>query len=122
MIKRDYMGSSGWKHLKQLQDATRDGYNNLSTKTQQPDNSLAQELMVDLFLIAVGLSIYIQLDVGPFLPFSLPDVIQNGSYRPFVAMIGLAIAAMGGLRMLFALFEAATWLIAKLFPKKKSDD
>lgn len=100
----------------------RDGYNNLSTKAKEPENSLVQELGVDLILIGIGLAIYIQFDIKPFLPFSLPDVIQNGSLRPIVAMVGLAIVASGGVRMLFALFEAGTWLIASLFPKKKNED
>jgi hypothetical protein len=116
------MAGSGWNYQKQLQDATRAGYNNLSTKAKDPDNSLLQELAVDLPLIVLGLAIYIQLDIKRFLPFSLPDAIQNGSNAPFVAMIGLALAGIGGIRMLFALFETATWMIARLFPKKKNDE
>jgi hypothetical protein len=112
------MGSNGWKHLRHLQNATRDGFNKLSTKRNDPSNSLVHELVMDLFLIGIGLPVYIQLDIVPFLPFVLPDVIQSGSFRPIVATIGLAIAGFGGIRMLFALLEATTWMVGKLFQKK----
>ena len=116
------MAGSGWNYQKLLQDATRAGYDNLSSKAKDPDNSLAQELVIDLVLIGIGLAIYIQLDIKPFLPFNLPDVIQNGSYTLFVILFGWLIAGIGGIRMLFALFEAGTWLVASLFPKKKTDE
>jgi hypothetical protein len=115
------MNSHSWKHIKQLQDMTRNGYNNLVTKRRDTDNSFLEEFVIDFILIGIGLSIYIQLDIRQFLPFSLPDVIQNGSLRLIVAVIGLALAGSGGVRLLAASIEAATWMVSRVLKGNKDD-
>lgn len=112
------MNGRGWEHLRQLQNITRNGYLNLHNQRRDADNSFMDELLVDLPLIAVGLSMYIQFDIQPFLPVQLPDVIQHGSFAPILAMVGLALAGTGGVRLLFAVFEAATWVVSRLLKGK----
>lgn len=116
------MNSGGWKHLKHLQDITRNGYNNLQMKRKQAENSFVEEVVIDCILIAVGLSIYIQIDIQSFLPFTLPDVIQNGSLGPIIAAIGLALAGSGGVRLLAASIEAATWIVSWVLKRKNDNE
>ena len=115
------MSGHSWKYLKVLQDTARDGLNRIShDKKRETENSLRDELILDLVPLVIGLFIYIQLDVYPIVPSSLlPDFLQDNFMRTMVAVVGLALAAFGGVRIIFAQFETIIWHIGSLFQRKK---
>jgi hypothetical protein len=110
------MSSGGWKHLKELQDTLRDGYLRLRFKENPPTNTLADELIFDIPLLIIGLVIYIHLDIRPILPIQLPEMRQSTS--TIIAIIALAIAGYGGIRIIFSLIEHLISIVTQIVKKQ----
>ncbi len=70
---------------------------------------------MDIVMVAIGLLIYVQFDLYPILPISLPD--NWDFFEPVVASIGLAILAYGGISLIVALVEMTIWTIKDLLSK-----
>jgi hypothetical protein len=110
------MSSGGWKHLKELQDTLRDEYLRLRFRDKQPTNTLANELIFDIPLLVIGLVIYIHLDIQSILPIRLPEMRQSTS--TIIAIVALAIAPYGGIRIVFSLIEYLISIIAQIVKKQ----
>ena len=72
---------------------------------------------MDFIPLALGLLIYVQLDVRPLLPITLPESIDTPFYRTMIAGIALAVAAYGGFRLVFAVGEALVYMLLRLVTK-----
>jgi hypothetical protein len=115
------MAGHGWKYQRDLHNVARDGLNRLSSQEYKPKNTLGDELLLDLIPLAVGLLIYVQLDIRPLLPITLPESIDTPFYRTLVAGVALALVAYGGFRLVFALGEALVNKILRLVTKITRD-
>ncbi len=103
------MSRHAWRHLQQLQEAGRDGMNRLSNSRRDSLSSFGGEAAMDIVFLVIGALIYIQFDFRPIVAITLPELLAT--YQPLWAMVGLALAAFGGIRLGAALIEMGGWMI-----------